>query len=160
MLNFFKSTPKAEEAAAEGSQHDEAPPIYIPDISDPPTYDSVAANMSSLGVGDPQETISVPMVSRFHKKNIHDLNPFSRKTGGLEQTVTVRKMTRNFYLKHYAKDAEGNYVGTSSPAVDAPLVFVPGKSTPEDLLRQVQEVAFAKRDTRGPGMGALGMRVA
>jgi hypothetical protein len=95
----------------------------------------------------------------MHKKNIHDLNPFSRKTGKVTQTVTVRKMTREFYLKHYAKDSEGNFIGTASQAPDAALVFVPGKSTPEDLMRQVQEVAFGKQQVRGGGMGTLGTRI-
>ena len=66
--------------------------------------------MTSLSIGDPSETISVPMISRMYKKSIHDANPFSRKTGKVTQTVAVRKMTREFYLKHYAKDAEGNFV--------------------------------------------------
>tara|TARA_R110002003_G_scaffold117_5_gene10384 strand:+ start:605 stop:1129 length:525 start_codon:yes stop_codon:yes gene_type:complete len=157
---------KAEEPSAESSQipqEQDAPPTYTPDTSNPPTYDSLAAavhvNMSSLSTGDPSETISVPMISRMHKKNIHDLNPFSRKTGKVTQTVTVRKMTREFYLKHYAKDGEGNFIGTASQAPDAALVFVPGKSTPEDLMRQVQEVAFGKQQVRGGGMGTLGTRI-
>lgn len=65
-------------------------------------------------------------------------------------------MTREFYLKHYAKDTEGNFVGTAAPAPDAGLVFVPGKSTPEDVMRQVQEVAFNKQKLRGPGIGKYG----
>jgi hypothetical protein len=110
--------------------------------------------MSSLAIGDPDETISVPMISRVHHRSIHDLNPFSRKTGKVTQTVAVRKMTRGFYLKHYAKDAEGNYVGTGSPAPDAGLVFVPGKSTPEDLMRQVNEVALRGQSLRGKEFAA------
>ncbi|OCL03008.1 hypothetical protein AOQ84DRAFT_162639 [Glonium stellatum] len=60
------------------------------------------------------------------------------------QQVIVRKMTRDHYRKHYAKDAEGNYVGTEKPAPDAGPVLIPSKSTPEDILRQVREVAFGK----------------
>ena len=113
--------------------------------------------MNSLAIGEPSETISVPMISRMHEKSIHDMNPFSRKTGKVTQTVAVRKMTREFYLKHYAKDAEGNFVGTSSPAPDAGLVFVPGKSTPEGVMRQVKEVAFRGQTLRGKGIGPYGM---
>jgi hypothetical protein len=149
---------KAEEAKAVKEQH--APPSYMPDTSNPPTYDSITAEvraeLTALSTGDPQETISVPMISRMHHTSIHDLNPFSKKTGRITQTVQVRKMTREFYLKHYVKDAEGNFVGTANPAPDAGLVFVPSKSTPEDLMKQVQEVAFAGQQIRGGGIGAYG----
>jgi hypothetical protein len=157
MSHDSKSTTKMEEAIAENSQ---APPSYTPDTSQPTNYDSLASavrsEFTSLSIGDPSETISVPMISRMHEKSIHDLNPFSRKTGKVTQTVAVRKMTREFYLKHYAKDADGNFVGTGAPAPDAGLVFVPGKSTDEDLLRQVQEVAFARQGMRGQGIGPYG----
>lgn len=112
--------------------------------------------MSSLAIGDPHETISVPMITRMHHKTVHDMNPFSKKTGKVTQSVTLRKMTREFYLKHYVKDAEGNFVGTASPAPDAGLVFVPGKSTPEDVMRQVKEVAFKTQQLRGQGIGKYG----
>jgi hypothetical protein len=142
------------------SQHQDAPPNYSPDTSHPPSYESLAAavhaDMASLAVGDPSETVSVPMISRTHHMNLHDLNPFSRKTGRVTQSVTVRKMTREFYLKHYIKDADGNFIGNASPAPDAGLVFVPGKSTPEDLMKQVQEVAFKRQGIRGHGIGPYG----
>lgn len=154
---------KTQEASAESSkasQQEAAPLFYAPDASDPPTYDSlhkvVRDDMSALAVGDPSESISVPMISRTHHKSVHDLNPFSKKTGHVTQTVTARKMTREFYLKHYVKDAEGNFIGTGNPAPDAGLVFVPGKSTPEDLMKQVQEVAFARQNIRGEGIGPFG----
>jgi hypothetical protein len=149
------------ELSQPGSGGKEGLPKYTPDSSHPPTYDSLhttlSHGMSSLAVGDPQETISVPMISRTHHKTIHDYNPFSHKTGEVTQTVTLRKMTREFYLKHYVKDAEGNFVGTASPAPDAGLVFVPGKSTPEDIMRQVQEVAFNTQQLRGQGIGPYGL---
>ncbi|KAF2832544.1 hypothetical protein CC86DRAFT_366311 [Ophiobolus disseminans] len=135
---------------------DSNPPSYTPDTSPPPTYDSLRDAMSGLAMGDPDETISVPMISRVHEKTIHDYNPFSRKTGKVTQSVTVRKMTRAFYLAHYAKDVEGNYVGTSNPAPDAGMVFVPGKSTPEDVMRQVKDVAFRRQEIRGQGIGPFG----
>lgn len=130
------------------------------DTSDPPSYESLHASlrddMSSLAIGNPHESISVPMISRVHQKTGWDLNPFSRKTGKVTQTVTVRKMTREFYLKHYAKDAEGNFVGTAGEAPDAALVFVPSKSAPQDIMRQVQEVAFKKQQLRGMRIGPHG----
>ncbi|KAH7412210.1 hypothetical protein DE146DRAFT_642589 [Phaeosphaeria sp. MPI-PUGE-AT-0046c] len=143
----------------DASQHD-APPSYSPDTSNPPTYDSLAAamraEMAALAVGDPSETVSVPMITRQHHPTIHDLNPFSRKTGKITQSVSVRKMTREMYLKHYIKDAEGNFIGSANPAPDAGLVFVPGKSTPEDVMKQVSEVAFRGRHIRGGGLGSYG----
>jgi hypothetical protein len=142
-------------------KEENAPPSYAPDTSDPPTYDevvaSVRAELNALSTGDPKEIVSVPMISRMHHKSVHDLNPFSKKTGRITQTVQARKMTREFYLKHYVKDAEGNFVGTANPAPDAGLVFVLSKSTPEDLMRQVQEVAFARQQMRGRGIGEYGL---
>jgi hypothetical protein len=154
---------KSQEAVAESNKntHEEAaPPSYIPEVSHPPSYDSlnkeVRDDMSALAVGDPSESISVPMISRVHHKTIHDMNPFSRKTGRVTQTVAVRKMTREFYLKHYVKDAEGNFIGSGNPAPDMELVFVPGKSTPEDIMKQLKEVAFARQGIRGEGIGPYG----
>lgn len=112
--------------------------------------------MASLAVGDPSETISVPMITRKHHPTIHDLNPFSHKTGKITQSVSVRKMTREMYLKHYVKDAEGNFVGSANAAPDAGLVFVPGKSTPEDVMKQVSDVAFNRQNVRGGGIGPYG----
>lgn len=100
--------------------------------------------MQSLSIGDPQETISVPMVHSTEQTRKRDLFlPFGKK-GEVKQTVIVRKMKRDLYLRKYAKDAEGNYVGTEKPAVDAGLVFVPGKGSSEELLQQVHKVAFGK----------------
>lgn len=98
--------------------------------------------MQSLSVGDPKEVISVPMIHSTETVNFKKLLSKNRKT--ITRTVVVRRMQREQYLKHYAKDAEGNYVGTEKPAVDAGLVFVPSKSTPEDILQQVRKVAFGK----------------
>jgi hypothetical protein len=64
------------------------------------------------------------------------------KKGVVTRNVLARKMTREHYLKRYAKDAEGNYAGTEQPAIDAGLVFVPGKGTDEELIKQVKKVAF------------------
>ncbi|KAF2623471.1 hypothetical protein BU25DRAFT_350344, partial [Macroventuria anomochaeta] len=41
-------------------------------------------------------------------------------------------------IKHYAKDEEGKYIGTEKPYPDWQLVFVPNKSTPDDILQQVK----------------------
>jgi hypothetical protein len=149
---------KSEEAAmSTQAPHEAGPPSYTHDSTHPPSYDDLKSDMSSLADGDPSETISVPMISRVHEKTLHDLNPFSRKTGKISTTVTVRKMTREFYLKHYVKDADGKFVGSANPAPDAGLVFVPSHSTPEDVMRQVQEVAFVRQGIRGQGIGRYGM---
>ena len=58
-------------------------------------------------------------------------------------------MTREHYLKRYAKDAEGNYIGTDRPAPDAGLVFVPRRATSEELLEQVRRVAFGREHDNG-----------
>ncbi|KAF2728611.1 hypothetical protein EJ04DRAFT_91806 [Polyplosphaeria fusca] len=105
--------------------------------------DNVRSDMRRLMEGDPNETIEVPMIHSTAKKSLRHL--FVRDPGVVSHTVSVRKMKRDWYLKHYAKDAEGNYIGTEKPALDAPLVFVPSKSTPEDLLEQVHKVAFGKQ---------------
>lgn len=114
----------------------------------PPAYaslpEAVAADMISLSHGDPNETISVPMIHSTTQQRKRDLLlPFGKR-GAVTQTVIVRKMTREYYLKRYAKDAEGNYVGTERAAADAGLVFVPGKSSDEELMEQVRKVAFGK----------------
>jgi hypothetical protein len=62
-------------------------------------------------------------------------------------------MTRERYLKRYARDAEGNYVGTEAPAADAGLVFVLGKSSSEELLQQVRKVAFGKEHSQNDFRG-------
>ncbi|KAF2642028.1 hypothetical protein P280DRAFT_468498 [Massarina eburnea CBS 473.64] len=143
---------KAEEAEADRTHGnptmDTSPPIYSPASSSstaPPAYslvDDVSASIRSLREGDPKETISVPMIHSTETRNYKKLLSKDRKT--VTQTVIVRKMPREYYLKHYAKDVEGNYVGTEKPAADAGLVFVPSKSTPEDILEQVHKVAFGK----------------
>jgi hypothetical protein len=46
-------------------------------------------------------------------------------------------MPRHF-LKHYAKDSQGNYAGTEKAALDAALVFVPSQHSSNDMLQQVQ----------------------
>jgi hypothetical protein len=99
------------------------------------------------------------MLSRTVSNSIHNYNPFSRKQGAIKQSVVVRQMKREQYLKHYAKDVEGNFVGTASPAPDFALVFVPGKSADEDLKRQFEEVALGKQRIRGAGIGKWGMPV-
>ncbi|KAF2130762.1 hypothetical protein P153DRAFT_204496 [Dothidotthia symphoricarpi CBS 119687] len=129
-----------------GAEEHAAPPYTT---APPPAYPLARIN-SFLAHGGPlDETISVPMILSREKQRKRDMfHPFGGFGGGrgvVTQTVIVRKMTRSHYLEHYAKDSEGNYVGTGKRAVDAGLVFVPGKSTPEDLLKQVEEVAFGKQ---------------
>ncbi|CAG5156500.1 uncharacterized protein ALTATR162_LOCUS4298 [Alternaria atra] len=135
----------------------------------PPAYTSlpeaIAAGMQSLMVGDPNEEISVPMIHSIEQKRKRDLFLPGGRNGIVTRTVLVRKMAREHYLKHYAKDAQGNYIGTAQPAPDAGLVFVPGKSTDQDILEQVRKVAFGKEHsnqyfvsgwaTTGAGGGAM-----
>ena len=111
--------------------------------------------MASLSEGDPQETISVPMVHSAEDINWKKLWSKNRKV--VTHSVIVRKMPREWYLKHYAKDSEGNYVGTEKAAVDAGLVFVPSKSTPEHLLQQVHKVAFGKMHYAGDFSSGSGL---
>lgn len=96
----------------------------------------------------------MPMVHSAENVNWKKLWSKDRKV--VTHAVIVRKMPREWYLKHYAKDAEGNYVGTEKPAVDAGLVFVPSKSTADDLLQQVQKVAFGKQHYAGDFSSGLG----
>ncbi|KAJ4288596.1 hypothetical protein N0V90_011833 [Kalmusia sp. IMI 367209] len=153
---------KEQEARAESSTQSEvdAPP---PSYTGPPTanqrslVEDVSVDMANLSSGDPKETISVPMIHSTENINFKKL--FSKNRKEVTQTVIVRKMPREWYLKHYAKDAQGNYVGTEKPAADAGLVFVPSKSTPDDILQQVRKVAFGKEHnaldfSAGLGFGA------
>ncbi|KAF2816599.1 uncharacterized protein BDZ99DRAFT_471818 [Mytilinidion resinicola] len=105
--------------------------------------EEVASEIRSLDVGDPNESISIPMILSTEKRSFKSF--IKGKSGEVSQQVIVRKMTREHYKKFYAKDKDGNYVGTEKAAPDAGLVFVPSKSTPEDILEQVRKVAFGKQ---------------
>ena len=150
-----------EGAGPDVSHNTPPPPTYTPSSSSsdsqPPSYESVQRAISSLSIGPPDETISVPMVTRTVANSIHNYNPFSHKQGAVKQSIVVRKMKRAHYLAHYAKDGQGKFVGTGAPAPDAGLVFVPGKGSSEDMLRQAEEVAFEVQRLRGQGIGAYGM---
>ena len=115
-----------------------APPQYS--TPDPPPY-SASSYMRSLREGDPDETIDVPMIHTVQKTSLGDYVPFMSAGKIKRRTVIVRKMTRDCYLKHYAKDDDGNYVGTESPYPDAGLVFVQSKSTDADVQEQIERVA-------------------
>ncbi|KAA8611865.1 hypothetical protein PtrV1_13741 [Pyrenophora tritici-repentis] len=147
----------ASTAPTDGSQ--DAPPTYTSSSSDsqPPSYESVQHAISTLSIGPPDEIISVPIVTRTVANSIHNYNPFSHKQGAVKQSIVVRKMKRAQYLAHYAKDAEGKFVGTGAPAPDVGLVFVPGKGSSEDMLRQAEEVALEVQRLRGKGIGTYGM---
>jgi hypothetical protein len=139
-----------------------SPPTYSKGAS-PPNYNGDPEQLyASLANGDPTEIIEVPMITRtggMLKDSIHWLNPFNRKFGPIKTSVTTRKMPRDFYLKHYAKDAQGNYIGTAKPAPDAALVYVPNLSSPEDIQKQVDEVAYGKQQQRGGGIGKFGQPI-
>jgi hypothetical protein len=129
----------------------------------PPAYTSlpeaVAADMRSLSIGDPKEIITVPMIHSTEQKRKRDLFLPMGKKGVVTRTVLARKMTREHYLKRYAKDVEGNYAGTEQPAIDAGLVFVPGKSTDEELIKQVKKVAFGTEHSNQYHIVSLWVRV-
>lgn len=95
--------------------------------------------MRSLREGDSNEKVDVPMIHSTHKLSFGDYLPFGSAMKIGKRTVISRSMTRDCYIKHYAKDEEGNYIGTEKPYPDWQLVFVPNKSTPEDILEQVNE---------------------
>lgn len=124
-------------------------------MNQPCLADAVSADMASLRAGDPKETIAVPMIHSAQSINFRKL--FSKNRKEVTHSVIVRRMPREWYLKHYAKDADGNYIGTEAAAVDAGLVFVPSKSTPEDLLEQVHKVAFGKEHYAGDFSSGMGM---
>lgn len=102
--------------------------------------------MRSLREGDPNDKIDVPMIHSTHKLSFGDYLPFgsAMKTG--KRTVIPRSMTRDCYIKHYAKDEGGNYIGTEKPYADWQLVFVPNKGTPEDVLKQVRKSTLCEGD--------------
>ena len=154
-----EAAPKANDYYAPPSSTPDTPPTYpsTTDTSSPPTYTTVAAALSTLSSGDPNETIPVPMITRTLAFSLHNYNPFSRKQGKISQSIIIRQMKRSYYNAHYAKDADGNFVGTGTPATDLGLVFVPGKGSSEDMLRQANEVALEVQRRRGKGIGKYGM---
>jgi hypothetical protein len=118
-----------------------SPPAYeseFPDMSEqlPPAY-TASAYMRSLREGDPQEKIDVPMIHSVQKHGIGDYLPWGSAGKVKRRTVVIRQMTRDTYLRHYAKDDGGNYVGTEKMYPDAGLVLVPSKRTEDDVLQQV-----------------------
>jgi hypothetical protein len=104
------------------------------------------------------------MVHSNHSRSLRDILMPLSKRGKVTQTVVVRRMTREYvygtilmlrpweqcadaprhFLRHYAKDSQGNYVGTEKAALDAALVFVPSQNSSNDMLQQVQKVAFSR----------------
>lgn len=119
-----------------------APPSYADDTT-PPTY-KASSYLRSLHDGDPNDKVDVPMIHSTHKLSFGDYLPWgsAMKTG--KRTVISRSMTRDCYVKHYAKDEEGNYIGTERPYPDWQLVFVPNKSTPDDILQQVSPLSYRR----------------
>ena len=120
----------------------------------PPPYtsESAARDLQLLLEGDPSEIINVPMIHSDDSKSLADYLRF-RNVGTVTRRVIMRRMTRALYLERYAKDANGEFIGTGRPAPDAGLVFVPSKGTPDELLRQVKE-AVGTRNTDPYGAGA------
>ncbi|KAF9701901.1 hypothetical protein EKO04_000569 [Ascochyta lentis] len=112
-----------------------------------PAY-AASSYMRSLREGDPNDKVEVPMIHSTHKLSFGDYLPFgsAMKTG--KRSVIPRSMTRDCYVKHYAKDDEGNYIGTEKPYPDCQLVFVPNKSTIEDILEQLNQFVDVRHDIR------------
>ncbi|KAI4908771.1 hypothetical protein J4E90_008507 [Alternaria incomplexa] len=153
-----ETTPKTNDYyAPPSSSSPDTPPTYPSTTDSPPTYTTVARALTTLSEGDPDETIPVPMITRTLAFSLHNYNPFSRKQGEVRQSIIIRQMKRSYYNAHYAKDAEGNFVGTGTPAPDLGLVFVPGKGSSEDMLKQANEVAMEVQRRRGKGIGKFGM---
>lgn len=132
-----KKDSEVTQPGAAASSTTTTPPSYTDDAT-PPTY-KAASYLSSLREGDPNDKIDIPMIHSTHKLSLGDYLPWgsAMKTG--KRTVISRSMTRDCYIKHYAKDEEGNYIGTERPYPDHQLVFVPNKSTPDDILKQVSD---------------------
>lgn len=139
MPSLFSKKRDSEEAVTQSgaptSSTQPLPPAYTDDAT-PPTY-KATSYLSSLREGDPNDKVEVPMIHSTHKLSFGDYLPWgsAMKTG--KRTVISRSMTRDCYIKHYAKDEDGNYIGTERPYPDHQLVFVPNKSTPDDILKQV-----------------------
>ncbi|KAF1989541.1 hypothetical protein K402DRAFT_326266, partial [Aulographum hederae CBS 113979] len=91
-------------------------------------------------------TILVPMISTIQTRTLRDLVPFTTPAP-YTRTITARKMTRARYDAHYAIDADGNYIGTGTRAVDGGLVYCPKNSGgQEDLRRQVEQMVKQSGD--------------
>ncbi|KAJ4991636.1 hypothetical protein SVAN01_02751 [Stagonosporopsis vannaccii] len=84
-----------------------------------PKYAALAAYMQDLATGDPRERIDIPMIHSHSSRGNH-------------------------YLRKYAHDASGSYIGTEPVAPDAGLIFVPSKASSSELLEQVKKVASAR----------------
>jgi hypothetical protein len=93
-----------------------------------------------LSSRDPEEVIPVPMIFTVERMGFKQLLG-KRET---ERKITFRKMRRGHYRAHYAKDADGSYIGTEKPAFDAGLVYI-HSATVEDVDRQIKEVAYGKQ---------------
>ncbi|KAJ4341595.1 hypothetical protein N0V87_001610 [Didymella glomerata] len=140
------SEQEVTQSGASASSTQAPPPAYTDDAT-PPTY-KATSYLSSLREGDPNDKVDVPMIHSTHKLSFGDYLPWgsAMKTG--KRTVISRSMTRDCYIKHYAKDEYGNYIGTERPYPDHQLVFVPNKSTPDDILKQLDEFVDVRHDIR------------
>jgi hypothetical protein len=59
--------------------------------------ETIAADMASLSHGDAKEMISVPMIHSTETTRLRDaILPFGGRRRKIEQTVIVRKMTREY----------------------------------------------------------------
>lgn len=93
-----------------------------------------------LSSRDPEEVITIPMIFTVERFSVKTLLG-KRET---ERKISFRKMRRGHYRAHYAKDADGNYIGTGNPAFDAGLVYI-HSATVEDVDRQIRDVAYGRQ---------------
>ncbi|KAF2098884.1 hypothetical protein NA57DRAFT_76119 [Rhizodiscina lignyota] len=148
-------TPTASSGVPELEEPEQPPTEAAPGYA-PPQNEASESNVlyPSLANGDPNEIIEVPMLASVEKPSVKRFLT-GKKT--IEQRVTVRKMKRGHYLMHYAKDVDGNYIGSGKAAHDASLVYVPSKSSKEDIQEQIYKTATSKEHYRGPAYGHVGM---
>lgn len=80
-------------------------------------------------------------VKGLKQKSRFSLSSFRRKSGSSkpkQPEFVMKDMPRSEYLKHYAKDAKGKYIGTEDPARDCIL------KNREDIMKYRKQYAAAE----------------
>ncbi|KAF1812284.1 hypothetical protein P152DRAFT_458670, partial [Eremomyces bilateralis CBS 781.70] len=114
-----------------------------PPCKPPPEYLAWSSTAGPVTPGgtSPDEIVLVPFFHTVQKRTIKDFLTGRRV---YETKISAREMKRSHYDRHYATDSDGKYIGTGKAAIDAPMVYVPTKSTPEYIQEQLNKVAFGK----------------
>ncbi|KAJ8108422.1 hypothetical protein OPT61_g8182 [Boeremia exigua] len=144
---YFKSKAPVTETSNPKAPHQDSVLPNSQDDTAPPTYAAVSREHASARRADliqPGERKG-NYTDRCRAKDDQRARLFPC-VHRVHSAVLTR---RRHYLKHYAKDAAGTYIGTEKAAVDAGLVFVPSQSSSQDLLEQVRKVAFGKEHGQG-----------